>query len=169
MPWKLALMRHAKSDWAEAGLPDHDRSLNARGRRDAPEMARWLADHDALPSVILASTAKRVEETLERLIKHWRTEPLVIRSGSLYLASPNTILEHIRCEAIDTDGERPKRLLVVGHNPGMEQLVSSLASLDIAMPTAAIALFECRAIDPDDDKAPQVERLLAVGRPKEIL
>ena len=162
-------MRHAKSDWAEAGLSDHDRPLNARGRRDAPEMARWLDDHDAVPSVILASTAKRVEETIERLINHWKTEPLVIRSGSLYLASPNTILEHIRCVGIDADGKRPKRLLVVGHNPGMEQLVSHLASIDTVMPTAAVALFECHAIDPDDDTAPHVERLLAVGRPKEFL
>ena len=166
MRWKLALMRHAKSDWAEAGLSDHDRPLNARGRRDAPEMARWLADHDAVPAVILASTAKRVEETIERLIKHWRTLPLVIRSNSLYLASPNTILEHIRCEGIDADGKRPTRMLVVGHNPGMEQLVTSLAAMDTVMPTAAIALFECLAIDPDDDNAPQVERLLAVGSPK---
>ena len=168
MAWKLALMRHAKSDWAEAGLSDHDRPLNARGRRDAPEMARWLASHDAVPSVILASTAKRVEETIEWLVKQWKTDPFVIRSGSLYLASPNTILEHIRCEGIDSDGKRPKRMLVVGHNPGMEQLVSSLASLDTSMPTAAIALFECRAIAPEDDQAPHVERLLAVGRPKEL-
>ncbi len=166
--WTLALMRHAKSDWADAGLSDHDRPLNARGRRDAPIMARWIEEYDAVPTVILASTAKRVAETVERLIKHWKTEPLIIASSSLYLASPQTILEHIRCESIDADGKRPRRLLVIGHNPGMEQLVSSLAGVQTTMPTAAVAVFECQPIQATDDDAPQVNRLLAIGRPKEL-
>jgi phosphohistidine phosphatase len=166
--WTLALMRHAKSDWADPGLSDHDRPLNARGRRDAPAMATWLAEHDAIPHVILASTAKRVAETVELLLTHWKTKPLVLSSSSLYLASPQTILELIRCEAIDADGKRPQRLLVIGHNPGMQQLVSSLAGIETQMPTAAVALFECKAIQADDDDAPQVERLIAVGSPKAL-
>jgi phosphohistidine phosphatase len=161
-------MRHAKSDWADAGLSDHDRPLNARGRRDAPTMAKWLHSHDAVPTVILASTARRVSETIDRLVEHWKHEPLILRSGSLYLASPQTILEQIRCEAVDADGHRPSRLLVVGHNPGMEQLVNSLSRIPIEMPTAAIALFECLPIDPEDEEAPRIERLLASGKPKEL-
>ena len=131
-------------------------------------MAKWLAHHDAVPQVILASTAKRVEETIERLVKSWKTEPLVLRRNSLYLASPQTILEHIRCDAIDLDGRRPRRLLVVGHNPAMEQLVSAFAGVHVVMPTAAVGLFECEAIQADDEDAPTVTRLLAVGRPKEL-
>jgi phosphohistidine phosphatase len=161
-------MRHAKSDWADAGLSDHDRPLNARGRRDVPEMANWFEKHQAVPSVILASTAKRVAETVERLVACWKSEPLVVRCGALYLASPQTILEQIRGEAIDADGKRPSRLLVVGHNPGMEQLVSSLSQHHTTMPTAAVALFECLPIDPEDEEAPRIERLIAVGRPKEL-
>lgn len=166
--WTLALMRHAKSDWANEGLSDHDRPLNARGRRDAPEMAKWLAHHDAVPQLILASTAKRVEETVQRMVKFWKTEPLIVRISSLYLASPQTILDQIRCEAIDADGKRPRRLLVLGHNPGMEQLVSSLAGINLSMPTAAVALFECEAIHAEDEEAPNVTRLIAIGRPKEL-
>ncbi len=161
-------MRHAKSDWADAGLSDHDRPLNARGRRDAPQMAKWLSEHDAVPDVILASTAKRVTQTIDRMRTQWSTDPLVLSCGALYLASPQTILEHVRCEAIDRDGNRPRRLLVLGHNPGMEQLVSSLAQADIIMPTAAVALFTSRPIAPEDNDAPQVERLIAIGRPKEL-
>lgn len=167
--WMLALMRHAKSDWAESGLPDHDRPLNARGRRDAPEMARWLEHHCGVPDVILASTAIRVAETLERMLKHWKHSPLVLRSSGLYLASPQTILEHIRNEAVDATGCRPQRLLVIGHNPGMEQLVSSLAGVSTTMPTAAVALFECRAIGAEDDAAPHVERLVSYGCPKDLV
>jgi len=166
--WTLGLMRHAKSDWANEGLSDHDRPLNPRGRRDAPEMAKWIANHNAIPDVILASTAKRVAQTVECLVKQWKTEPYLIRSGSLYLASPQTILEHIRSEGIDADGRRPSRLLVVGHNPGMEDLVSSLSRNYAVMPTAAVALFDCEPMQFDDEQAPQVTRLIAVGRPKEI-
>ena len=166
--WMLALMRHAKSDWAESGLSDHDRPLNARGRRDAPEMARWFERHDAVPDVVLASTAKRVVETVERMTKHWKNAPLVLTSSTLYLASPQTILEHIRCEAVDARGCRPERLLVVGHNPGMEQLVSSLAGIATTMPTAAVALFECQSIRAEDENAPHVERLVSIGRPKDL-
>jgi phosphohistidine phosphatase len=162
------LMRHAKSDWADAGLSDHERPLNARGRRDAPEMARWMVENSGIPDLVLASTARRVSETLERMVKQWKTEPPVLRSDSLYLATPQTILEHIRCEAVDPDGKRPKRLLVVGHNPGMEQLVSSLSGVYASMPTAAVAVFECLPITPEDDTAPQITRTLAIGRPKEI-
>ncbi len=161
-------MRHAKSDWAQEGISDHDRPLNARGRRDSPEMARWLEKHDAVPEVVLASTAKRVAETLERMLAHWSCKPLVLRSNALYLASPQTILEHIRCEAIDSNGVRPSRVLVIGHNPGMEQLVSRLANSDVTLPTAAVALFDCAAIEPDDEQAPRVERTIAIARPKEI-
>jgi len=166
--WTLALMRHAKSDWANEGLSDHDRPLNARGRRDSPEMAKWLAKHDAVPQVILASTAKRVEDTVQRMVKFWKIEPLILRVSSLYLASPLTILEHIRCEAIDADGKRPSKLLVLGHNPGMEQLVSSLAGINVSMPTASVALFECDAIHAEDAEVPNVMRLIAIGRPKEM-
>ncbi|MGV3484628.1 MAG: SixA phosphatase family protein [Planctomycetaceae bacterium] len=166
--WILALMRHAKSDWAEAGLPDHERPLNDRGRRDAPKMARWLEHHGAAPDVILASTAKRVSETVQRMLKQWQHSPLVLSSSGLYLASPQTILEYIRNEAVDAQGRRPQRLLVVGHNPGMEQLVSSLAGAVTTMPTAAVALFECQAIRADDESAPHVERLISVARPKEL-
>lgn len=161
-------MRHAKSDWADAGLSDHDRPLNARGRRDAPKMAKWLERHQAIPTVILASTAKRVEETIDGLVNQWKQSPLILRSSSLYLASPQTILEHIRCDAVDAEGKRPARLLVVGHNPGMEQLVSALSGMFTVMPTAAVALFECSPILPEDEDAPKVQRLLAMGRPKEL-
>jgi len=161
-------MRHAKSDWDEAGLSDHDRPLNARGRRTAPQMAKWIEKHDAVPEIILASTALRVRETVALLLQAWQSKPLVLSIGSLYLASPQTILEHIRTQAIDDNGRRPKRLLVVGHNPGMEQLTSSLAGVHVPMPTAAIALYRCEPMRLDDEDAPRVIQMLAAGRPKEL-
>ncbi len=75
MARRLIIMRHAKSDWANANLTDHDRPLNARGRRTAPLMAEHLAAQCVLPEVIVASTAVRVQETLELLLGCWAGKP----------------------------------------------------------------------------------------------
>jgi phosphohistidine phosphatase len=166
--WTLGLMRHAKSDWEDANLSDHDRPLNARGRRDAPKMARWLTGQEFLPEVILASTAVRVRETVEGLLSIWSHQPLVMFSPSLYLSSPQTIVEHIRYEALLSDGRRPTAALVVAHNPAIERLVSDWVGTATRMPTAAVALFQCEAIDAADSQAPMVRRCLTVGRPKEV-
>ena len=59
----LVVMRHAKSSWKAADLPDHERPLNGRGRRDAPRMGRWIARHAAVPDRIVSSTAIRAQTT----------------------------------------------------------------------------------------------------------
>lgn len=164
----LALMRHAKSDWADPGLSDHDRPLNARGRRDAPAMAHWLAQQRFVPDRILASSAARVRETVDGLLSVWSHRPSVAFSQSLYLPSPRTILEHVRCEAWLDDRRRAAMVLVVSHNPAIEQLASALAGEPIRMPTAAVAIFECNAMDEGDLQAPRVRCCAAIGRPKEI-
>lgn len=161
-------MRHAKSDWADENLTDHDRALNARGRRDAPAMARWLASQQFLPEVILASTATRVRQTVEGLLSVWTHEPLVLFSRTLYLPSPQTITDQVYCEAWCADGRRPTAALVIAHNPAMEQLVSQLAGAITSMPTAAVALFECEGLDGSAVQRLQAHRCLAVGRPKEL-
>ena len=166
--WTLGLMCHAKSDWADENLTDHDRPLNARGRRDAPAMARWLAAQRFLPEVILASTATRVRQTVEGLLSVWTHEPLVLFSQSLYLPHPQTITTQVYCEALAADGQRPRAALVVAHNPAMEQLVSQLAGAVTRMPTAAVALFECEGLDGGAGQRLQARRCIALGRPKEI-
>ncbi|MFY8201813.1 MAG: SixA phosphatase family protein, partial [Pirellula staleyi] len=68
---KLFLMRHAKSDWADASLSDKDRPLNARGRASATLMAQWMQSHQSVPDVVLCSTALRTRQTLELLTENW--------------------------------------------------------------------------------------------------
>jgi phosphohistidine phosphatase len=162
----VCLMRHAKSDWNDALLGDHDRPLNQRGRRDAPRMAKWLANRGCLPEVILGSTAVRVRETIDGLKSVWTHEPLVLLSSSLYLSTPATICEHIVSESIKADGTRPACVLVVAHNPGMEQLVSQWSGNAVHMSTAEVAIFKCHAIAPEDVFAPRVRHLVETMRPK---
>jgi phosphohistidine phosphatase len=164
----VCLMRHAKSDWNDPSLGDHDRPLNERGRRDAPRMGRWLANRGWLPEVILGSTAVRVRETIAALQGVWDHQPLVLFSPSLYLCSGSTICEHIVSEAITNDGKRPRCVLVIGHNPGMEHLVSQWSGSPVHMSTAAVAIFKCEPIGLGDVFTPRVRQMLELMRPKEL-
>ncbi|NNE00195.1 MAG: histidine phosphatase family protein [Pirellulaceae bacterium] len=136
----LILMRHAKSDWSDGSLSDHDRPLNARGRRDTPRMANWLDQNDYRPDRILCSTAERTRETVALLCDTWSAEVDVADTQALYLASPDSILRTI----LD-DGNDAKCLMVVAHNPGMTHLASVLADRSVDMPTAAVASFRVSA------------------------
>lgn len=161
-------MRHAKSDWNDPVLGDHDRPLNDRGRRDAPRMGQWLTNRGWLPEVILGSTAVRVRETIDGLQGVWNHQPLVLLSPSLYLCSASTICEHIVNESITPQGTRPRCVLVIGHNPGMEHLVSHWSGSPIKMSTAAVAIFKCEPIGPEDVFTPRVRHLVELMRPKEL-
>lgn len=136
----LTLMRHAKSSWKTQGQIDHDRPLNARGHRDAPDMAQRLKARGSIPDLIITSSAKRalttaeyVKNTLGAADSDMEIEP------SLYLASPQKIVSLLR--SLDA---RVEHVLVVAHNPGLEDLSAMLASdSPTHFPTAAIRQFSC--------------------------
>ncbi|MCE3017723.1 MAG: SixA phosphatase family protein [Pirellula sp.] len=142
----LILMRHAKSDWNQSGLSDKDRPLNARGNDAAPRMARWLLEQGILPDRVCCSSAVRTRETLDWILRVFgeaeqakRTE--IAYFDELYLAPSERILR----VANDVWRQFPDEpvLLMLGHNPGMEDLVSELSGQPTSMPTAAIAIFCC--------------------------
>lgn len=138
----LILMRHAKSDWGDPSLSDHDRPLNSRGQKDSPRMAGWLAEQSCIPDVVLSSSSSRTRETLALMCEQWGEEPTVSFTDSLYLAAPDSILDCIRSDALDS-----RCLMVLAHNPGISYLASLLAGRSIEMPTAAVAVFK---VDLDD-------------------
>ncbi|MBJ3764462.1 histidine phosphatase family protein [Maribius pontilimi] len=118
MSLRLILTRHAKSDWGDPDLPDHDRTLNARGHRAADVIGRWMADQGIVPKCALLSTATRVAETWDGLAPHLDT-PTVQRSAGLYHAAPETIMDEIA--ALECDD-----VIVVAHNPGLAALAQYL-------------------------------------------
>lgn len=132
----LLLMRHAKSSWKHPGLADHDRPLNRRGQRDAPRMGRLIGQEGLVPDLILTSTARRALDTA-RAVRDQLPAPCPLEERSdLYHASPRTIL--------DTAASAPddiRTLLIVGHNPGMEQVVEAVGAQPQRMPTGALALI----------------------------
>jgi phosphohistidine phosphatase len=118
---KLVLLRHAKSAWPD-DVPDHDRPLAGRGRRDAPAMGRWLRAAGHLPDQVLCSTARRARETWQLAQPGLGADPPVSFERRVYLASAAQLLDLVREEP-----PAVKTLLVVGHDPAMHELALMLA------------------------------------------
>ena len=114
---RLILMRHAKSDWADPSLPDHDRPLNKRGRRAATALGHWLRAAGLHPDQALCSSAARTQETCARLALPFDPE----RHPALYLAEAPDMLRTLRAAQGDT-------VLMIGHNPGIAELAAHLVA-----------------------------------------
>lgn len=148
MPKTLLLLRHAKSSWSDPSLADFERPLNERGQKAAPRMGAYLRRQALLPELVLCSAARRAAETWElaetALTKSEVASVPAKHLRSLYLAPPSRILAALRRLPDEID-----RLLVIGHNPGMEHLAARLAGpgskskpsrlLETKFPTAALA------------------------------
>ena len=142
---RLLLLRHAKSDWADAGFADRDRPLSKRGRRAITAMRDAMRELDLTPDVVLLSPARRTRETLEGL-EPWDSTPLIEPLERLYLASSRDLLS-----ALHEVNETVRSLMLIGHNPGMHELARELVQsrppteaiqrLTESFPTAALAEF----------------------------
>jgi len=131
----VLILRHAKSSWKHAGLDDHDRPLNKRGQRDAPRMGRLIAGADLVPELICSSSAVRARTTAESVATACGYAGKIEILRELYLAEPSVYVELLA--GLD---DRLSRVMVVGHNPGMADLVEELTGAIDPFPTAALAL-----------------------------
>jgi phosphohistidine phosphatase len=119
---QLFLLRHAKSSWSESELVGRDRPLAPRGRRALKLIAEHLGREGVTPALVLCSSARRTRETLERTAPTLGEGIPVQIERELYAASEQRLLERLR--AVEDDVES---LMLIGHNPGVEQLALSLA------------------------------------------
>lgn len=131
----LILLRHAKSDWSGAA-PDIDRPLAERGLAQAPLAGRWLADHAVSIDLAVVSPARRARETWELVSAELTPEPPVRFDDRVYAASADRLLEIVHEVPDDV-----RTAILVGHNPGMEELASLLAGEGVAMRTAGLAVL----------------------------
>lgn len=157
----LLIFRHAKSDWNDPSLPDKERPLNPRGKQDAPKMGRLLRKQGLLPDIVLCSNAKRARRTLELAsdAAAYRGETLYL--DSLYAAPPQAYLK-----ALAKLGERHDLVMVVGHNPGLEELLALLTGETQALPTAAIAQVELPIKSWEELGKGEPGRLVELWKPK---
>jgi phosphohistidine phosphatase len=129
----LLVLRHAKAA-PEPANRDHDRELTKRGRRAAERIGQVLLDEKLIPECVLSSTAVRARETVERVTQACGYTGKVALLEELYLAEPEAYLDALKRLAGDAE-----RALVVGHNPGLEDLVARLTGEREALPTAGLA------------------------------
>jgi len=130
----LILMRHAKSGWKDPDLEDRERPLNKRGKKDAPMMGKLLVEKELIPQIILSSSAVRARLTAEAVIEATDFKGEVRFLDSLYLGEPGAYLGELQHLP-----ESVERVLVVGHNPGLESLLQILSGQVESLPTAAIS------------------------------
>jgi phosphohistidine phosphatase len=121
---RLMLLRHAKTETDAPSGKDHDRRLDDRGRADAADVGAWMARHRHVPDLVLVSTAVRARQTWDIVCGGMKAvpQPLVADLPELYGAGPSQLLQIIHA----IDAEDPRRLLVIGHNPGLHELALAL-------------------------------------------
>ncbi len=153
----LSLLRHAKSSWDEPGLGDRERPLAKRGLKAAPKVGAALAAMGVKPDLVLCSGAVRTRETLTLVLpKFPAPPPPVVYDDSIYMATPAALLMRIRSVEAEHTDPKPRHVMVIGHNPGLEELamllIGSGADDDMSriaekFPTAAVAII---AFETDD-------------------
>jgi phosphohistidine phosphatase len=133
----LILVRHAKSSWDGIDLPDMERPLADRGKRDAPMMGKRLAKQQAKPDLILSSPARRALATAQIIAKElgYKTKDIAV-DDRLYASQPETLLA-----VIGELNDKLKCVMLFGHNPEFSELAHRLSSDITLLPTCAFAQF----------------------------
>lgn len=133
----LLLLRHAKSSWDEEGLPDHDRPLNRRGKREAPMVGQYLQECGLVPDLILTSSAKRAHKTALKVAAACGYTGEIAVLPELYDAA---LEECIAC--MHPVSDKVDRAMLVGHNPCLQDLVGLLTGGHARMATCAVARID---------------------------
>jgi phosphohistidine phosphatase len=170
---RLMLLRHAKTEHDAPTGRDRDRALDKRGRGDAVEIGAWIGRHPPFPDSVLVSPAVRAHQTWDiawQAMKDMVPKPRVKLVPNLYGADPSQLLQIIR----DASTADPRRMMLVGHNPGMHELALALAgsggtagrrALADNLPTSGLAVFDF-AVDDWADVAFRRGQLMLFVTPK---
>jgi len=167
MPRELLLLRHAKSDWESGVLADVDRPLAKRGKSDAPRVGAWLYREGLVPDHVVSSPAERARQTATKVCKRLDfKKKRIVWENAIYEAGVSELLGVLACCP-----EQAGIVLLIGHNPGLEELIRYLAGDDLEipddgklLPTAAVARLEM----PHDWSRlePGSAHLVAITRPR---
>ena len=168
----LGLFRHAKSDWQDPRARDFDRPLNARGREGAAVMGRHIHDHGLRWDRIISSPAIRCAETIEIACQAAGRPVAVQWDRRIYLASSATLLDLLRAQ-----DDSATAVLMVGHNPGLEDLIFDLVPddgtsplrdvVEVKFPTSSYAVLELDTASWADLKE-RTGRLVHLTRPRDL-
>lgn len=166
MSFQLYIMRHAKSDW-ETSTSDFDRPVNARGNKSAIRMGQWMSENNYIPEKIISSPAVRAKQTIELVVDQIeeKDKKEISYEEDLYLANLDSLLENIALYKSNVSS-----LMLVAHNPGLEELVyfldSDSGSQYKSMSTANLAIYEYA--DNQFDIETKKGKLIEFIKPKEL-
>jgi len=158
----LLLLRHAKSSWSDSARSDHDRPLNARGEKDAPRMGRFARDEQLCPELIVSSDAVRARLTASAIAA--ATGGQLLLDPRLYHASAAEILDALQ-SVVQGD---VATVMIVGHNPGLEELITRLTGEREALPTAALTQIALPIDRWSDLNTSTRGTLVGLWRPREL-
>jgi len=159
----VLLMRHAKSSWKDSQLDDFDRPLNGRGRKAAATIGDRLRSESFTIDQIVSSPSVRTRQTLDRMFADWKQVPPTSFDDELYHASPDQMISLL--------SQLPSTVncaMLVGHNPGLEDLLSRITTTPMHYPTAALAQIEFDIQDWSELTDQAVGRLIQLWRPREL-
>ena len=159
----LLILRHAKSSWDDPKLSDHDRPLNERGRATAPKISRWILENGLIPDKIISSTAIRARQTTELIAQYGNFNKSVEFNHQLYDAPTSAYIEVLNQQTNELNC-----ILLVGHNPTLEQLLEKLTGVRELLPTAALAQIEFSLNSWNELTLATRGRLIQIFKPKEI-
>ena len=159
----LLLMRHAKSSWKDKDLPDQERPLNKRGKKDAPIMGHWLKEQKDVPQRILSSSAQRARQTAESVVEASGYKGEVDYLDRLYMAEVDEYLNTLKELPDNLD-----RIMIIGHNPGLETLLQILSGKIESLPTAVVANLSLPIDHWADLSAETPGELVEIWRPREV-
>ena len=159
----LILMRHAKSGWKDQSLKDKDRPLSKRGMKDAVQIGTVLYKNELIPQLVLSSSVKRARQTAELVLETCQYLGEVIFLDKLLLAEADIILDALRLLPNELE-----RVLVIGHNPGMESVLQILTGQIVALPAAAAANISLVTDSWKDLELENSAELNQLWKPKDI-
>lgn len=133
---QLYLLRHAKSSWDDLELDDFDRPLNGRGKKAAPLMGKVIKEKRLKPDLIISSPSKRTKQTIKLVLEASELGNEVEFEDRIYEASSEQLLTVLK------EQKKVDSILMVGHNPGMENLLTKLTGEQEHFPTAALAAID---------------------------
>ncbi len=160
----LYLFRHAKSSWDDPGLSDFDRPLTKRGEKSAPLMGKVMRARDVCPSVVICSPSKRTRQTAKMALKKaGLDEAEIVFDNGLYHATTGGLIDITK--KID---DLLSTAMLIGHNPGLSELVYLLTGVEEAFPTAALACIRLNIAHWKDLKTGS-GKMEWIVRPREIV
>ena len=156
-------MRHAKSSWKDANIPDHDRPIKKKGEKEVKAMAKMLKKKGNLPDIILCSSAERAKQTAVLLKKVASYEGKIKYLDKLYMAEVPDLIAVLK-EA----PKKAKSVMVIGHNPGLEAFLQTLTGKVETLPTSSIAYISLPIDDWKELNTDVEGKLKKLWRPKDL-